>query len=104
MNKKIIFSGGGTGGHIFPAINLMKHSKINGLDKFLLMPPAYYKYDDEGAYLFYAKIVEKIKDCKIILYNFEKLSGYKFSIDCVEKLEIFNFSYKLYVESLTPII
>ena len=27
MNKKIIFSGGGTGGHIFPAINLMKHFK-----------------------------------------------------------------------------
>ena len=25
MSKKIIFSGGGTGGHIFPAINLMKH-------------------------------------------------------------------------------
>ena len=25
MNKKIIFSSGGTGGHIFPAINLMKH-------------------------------------------------------------------------------
>ena len=25
MNKKIIFSSGGTGGHIFPAINLMKY-------------------------------------------------------------------------------
>ena len=25
MNKKIVFSGGGTGGHKFPAINLMKH-------------------------------------------------------------------------------
>ena len=25
MNKKIIFCAGGTGGHIFPAINLMKH-------------------------------------------------------------------------------
>ena len=25
MTKKIIFSGGGTGGHIFPAIDLMKH-------------------------------------------------------------------------------
>ena len=67
-------------------IGLMKHCLENGIDKFLLMPPAYYKYDDEGAYLFYAKIIEKIKDCKIILYNFEKLSGYKFSIDCVKKL------------------
>ena len=25
MDKKIIFSTGGTGGHIFPAIHLMKH-------------------------------------------------------------------------------
>ena len=25
MNKKIIFSAGGTGGHIFPAINLIEH-------------------------------------------------------------------------------
>jgi 4-hydroxy-tetrahydrodipicolinate synthase len=77
----------GTGSNsLLDTINLMSHSKENGFDKFLLMPPAYYKYDDEGAYLFYAKIIEKIKDCKIILYNFEKLSGYKFSIDCVKRL------------------
>ena len=25
MNKKIIFTAGGTGGHIFPAVNLMEH-------------------------------------------------------------------------------
>ena len=30
MAKKIIFSTGGTGGHIFPAINLMKHFFDNG--------------------------------------------------------------------------
>ena len=30
MTKKIIFSTGGTGGHIFPAINLMKHFFNNG--------------------------------------------------------------------------
>ena len=30
MNKKIIFSAGGTGGHIFPAINLMKYLSKKG--------------------------------------------------------------------------
>ena len=32
MNKKIIFSSGGTGGHIFPAINLMKYLQKKGYD------------------------------------------------------------------------
>ena len=36
MTKKIIFSAGGTGGHIFPAINLMKHFFERG-DKVLLV-------------------------------------------------------------------
>ena len=67
-------------------INLMKHSLQNGINRFLLMPPAYYKYDDSGAYSFYANIVQKIPESKIILYNFEKLSGYKFSIKIIEKL------------------
>ena len=64
----------------------MKHSISNGIDRFLLMPPAYYKYDDKGAYSFYANVVQKVPESKIILYNFEKLSGYKFSVQIVEKL------------------
>ena len=67
-------------------IDLMKHSLNNGIDRFLLMPPAYYKYDDEGAYSFYANVVQKVPESKIILYNFEKLSGYKFSVKIIEKL------------------
>mgnify|MGYP000423335193 CR=1 FL=1 len=67
-------------------INLMKISKTLNFNKFLLMPPAYYKYGDEEVINFYTKIINEIGECKIILYNFEKLSGYKFSVDCVEEL------------------
>jgi len=67
-------------------ISLIKISKSVGFEKFLIMPPAYYKYDDEDVFNFYSKIVSTISDCKIILYNFEKLSGYKFSEKIVYKL------------------
>ena len=67
-------------------INLMKISKTLNFYKFLIMPPAYYKYGDEDVINFYSKLIEEVKECRIILYNFEKLSGYKFSIDCVKKL------------------
>jgi len=50
------------------------------------MPPAYYNYEDEEVIKFYTKIVETIPESKIILYNFEKLCGYKFSLDCVKEL------------------
>ena len=53
---------------------------------FLIMPPAYYKYGDEEVFNFYSKIVESLPRSKIILYNFEKLCGYKFSVECVERL------------------
>ena len=36
MTKKIIFSSGGTGGHIFPAISLMKYFSNKG-NKVLLV-------------------------------------------------------------------
>tara|TARA_Y100000768_G_scaffold170125_1_gene127329 strand:+ start:378 stop:1241 length:864 start_codon:yes stop_codon:yes gene_type:complete len=67
-------------------INLMQISCSLGFNHFLVMPPAYYSYQDEGAINFYTKIINKIPDCKIILYNFEKLCGYKFSIECVKTL------------------
>ena len=67
-------------------IELMKHSLNHGLDRFLIMPPAYYKYGDAGAYSFFANLVQKIPESKIILYNFEKLSGYAFSVKIIEKL------------------
>jgi len=67
-------------------INLMKISKTLNFYKFLIMPPAYYKYGDEDVINFYTTIINEIGECNIILYNFEKLSGYKFSIDCVKKL------------------
>jgi 4-hydroxy-tetrahydrodipicolinate synthase len=50
------------------------------------MPPAYYKYRDEDVINYYSRIIREIDDCKIILYNFEKLCGYKFSKNCVEDL------------------
>ena len=67
-------------------IDIMRHSISNGINRFLIMPPAYYKYDDNGVYDFYENIIQKIPESKIILYNFEKLSGYSFSINIIEKL------------------
>ena len=67
-------------------INLMQIAKSLNFKRFLIMPPAYYKYDDNDVINFYSKIVESIPESEIILYNFEKLCGYKFSIECVEKL------------------
>ena len=67
-------------------INFMKIASSLNFEKFLIMPPAYYKYGDSEVIEFYSKIIESIPECKIILYNFEKLCGYKFSISCVNQL------------------
>ena len=67
-------------------INLVNISRSLGFKKYLIMPPAYYKYKDPDVINFYTEIIQKTDDCKIILYNFEKLCGYKFTTSCVEKL------------------
>jgi len=67
-------------------INLMRVARTLNFKKFLIMPPAYYKYGDKEVIEYYSKIADAIPESEIILYNFEKLCGYKFSIECVEKL------------------
>jgi len=67
-------------------INLMKVSCSLNFKFFLIMPPAYYKYGDKEVIAFYSRIIDAVPDSRIILYNFEKLCGYKFSISCVEEL------------------
>ena len=67
-------------------INLMKIANSLKFNEFLIMPPAYYKYGDSEVVEFYSRLVDAVPDSRIVLYNFEKLCGYKFSISCVEKL------------------
>ncbi len=67
-------------------INLMNVASSLNFNNFLIMPPAYYKYTDREVVEFYSRVVKASPDSRIILYNFEKLCGYKFSIECVEEL------------------
>ena len=67
-------------------ISLMKVAMSLDFETFLIMPPAYYNYGDKEVIDFYSKLVEALPKSKIILYNFEKLCGYKFSVECVKEL------------------
>ena len=68
-------------------LDLIGYGMNFGFDTYLIMPPAYYKGNtDEGILNFYSLIIKKHPVIKIILYNFEKLSGYKFSKNIVEKM------------------
>ena len=68
-------------------LEFIKYSMEYDFNTFLIMPPAYYKGNTEtGVYEFYKRIIENIPKVKIILYNFEKLSGFKFEVDFVKKL------------------
>ena len=77
----------GTGfNSLVETINFIKVSVSLNFKKFLIMPPAFYKYGDDEVVNFYSKVIDAIPECEIILYNFEKLCGYKFSLDCIYKL------------------
>ena len=68
-------------------IDLVRYAIEYDFKEFLIMPPAYYKGNtNEGIFEFYTKLISAIPKIKVILYNFEKLSGYKFSAEAVIKL------------------
>ncbi|MDA9091916.1 dihydrodipicolinate synthase family protein [Pelagibacteraceae bacterium] len=68
-------------------LDLIRYSIEFGYQTFLIMPPAYYKGNtDKGIYNFYAEIIAQVPKIKIIIYNFEKLSGYLFSSEAVKNL------------------
>jgi len=67
-------------------INLMSVARSLNFKKFLIMPPAFYKYSDRDVINFYSKIIDAHPECEIVLYNFEKLCGYKFTVECVKEL------------------
>ena len=68
-------------------IDLIKYAMEYDFREFLIMPPAYYKGNtDEGVFDFYSRLIKSLPKLKIIIYNFEKLSGYKFSSEMVTKL------------------
>ncbi len=68
-------------------IKLIKISVSLGVEYFLVMPPAYYKYKDKDVIKYFEIIIKSASKCKIILYNFEKLCGYRFSIECIKELK-----------------
>ena len=67
-------------------ISFLNVCKNFNFENFLIMPPAYYVYADNDAIKFYSEIIKIHPWCKIVLYNFEKLCGYKFSVECVKEL------------------
>ncbi len=68
-------------------IEIVRYAMEYDFRDFLIMPPAYYKGNtDEGIFNFYTLLIKAAPKIKIILYNFEKLSGYKFSAEFVTKL------------------
>jgi 4-hydroxy-tetrahydrodipicolinate synthase len=84
--RKQFFIGTGSNS-INENIDLVRYAMEYDFKEFLIMPPAYYKGNtDEGVFEFFTKLISAVPKIKVILYNFEKLSGYKFSVDAVTKL------------------
>ena len=67
-------------------VNFMKIAISLSFKRFLIMPPAFYRYGHDDVINFYSKLVEALPDAEIVLYNFEKLCGYKFNLATIKNL------------------
>ena len=67
-------------------VELIQFAIKNEINRFLLGVPAYYKFGDEGCYAYFSNLIQKVPEIKFLVYNFEKLFNYKFSIGIIEKL------------------
>ncbi len=83
--KKQFFLGTGNNS-LQDNIELIDHGFKNKFETYLLMPPAYYPKTDQGVFNFYQKIISTFPKIIIGIYNFEKLCGYKFSVEAIIRL------------------
>ena len=83
--KKQFFLGTGNNS-LQDNIELIDHGFKNKFETYLLMPPAYYPKTDQGVFNFYQKIISTFPKIIIGIYNFEKLCGYKFSVEAITRL------------------
>ena len=83
--KKQFFLGTGDNS-LHNNFELIDHGFKNKFDTYLLMPPAYYPKTNQGVFNFYQKIISTFPKIIIGIYNFEKLCGYKFSVEAITHL------------------
>ena len=67
-------------------IEILKIAQEQGIYFSLLMGSAYFSYNEDGAYKWFSKLIDELPKAKILIYNFEQLSGFKFSAQLVERL------------------
>ena len=67
-------------------IEILKIAQDQGIYFSLIMGSAYFSYNEDGAYKWFSKLIHELPKAKILIYNFEKLSGFKFSVRLVERL------------------
>lgn len=70
------------------AIKLSSYASSKGVDGVLVVTPYYNKASQEGIYMHYKKIAEKIPSTPIIVYNVPSRTGVDISIQTIEKLAL----------------